>query len=169
MRLVHWTNIVLLQRGKQCGHMEVCILSWQNMYPLTLSRTHSLSVSSHTERDTLTASRLAVPLIYLLIRLQGVQCRCLVRWWLAGDISVHKHLPCSSILTPWNFPSAMVRAHAPLLHTASSSYAAQITRKLAPALAAGCTAVIKPPPETPFSALALTEVRELDEINKSLF
>ncbi|KAH8113319.1 succinate-semialdehyde dehydrogenase [Phellopilus nigrolimitatus] len=46
----------------------------------------------------------------------------------------------SAILTPWNFPSAM------------------ITRKLGPALAAGCTAVIKPPPETPFSALALTEL-----------
>jgi succinate-semialdehyde dehydrogenase / glutarate-semialdehyde dehydrogenase len=33
-----------------------------------------------------------------------------------------------------------------------------ITRKLGAALAAGCTAVIKPPPETPFSALALAEV-----------
>lgn len=46
----------------------------------------------------------------------------------------------SSILAPWNFPSAM------------------IARKLGAALAAGCTAVIKPPPETPFSALALAEV-----------
>ncbi|KAI0068661.1 succinic semialdehyde dehydrogenase [Artomyces pyxidatus] len=45
-----------------------------------------------------------------------------------------------SILTPWNFPSAM------------------ITRKLGAALAAGCTTVIKPPPETPFSALALVEL-----------
>ena len=45
-----------------------------------------------------------------------------------------------SILTPWNFPSAM------------------ITRKLGAALAAGCTTVIKPPAETPFSALALAEV-----------
>jgi hypothetical protein len=36
-----------------------------------------------------------------------------------------------------------------------------ITRKLGAALAAGCTAVIKPPPETPFSCLALTEVRFL--------
>lgn len=33
-----------------------------------------------------------------------------------------------------------------------------ITRKLGAALAAGCTAVIKPPPETPFSALAIAEV-----------
>ncbi|KAH7931169.1 succinic semialdehyde dehydrogenase [Leucogyrophana mollusca] len=47
---------------------------------------------------------------------------------------------CSSIMTPWNFPSAM------------------ITRKLGAALAAGCTTVIKPPPETPFSALALAEL-----------
>ncbi|KAI6163196.1 succinate-semialdehyde dehydrogenase [Pisolithus thermaeus] len=45
-----------------------------------------------------------------------------------------------SILTPWNFPSAM------------------ITRKLGAALAAGCTAIIKPSPETPFSALAIAEL-----------
>lgn len=41
------------------------------------------------------------------------------------------------IITPWNFPSAM------------------ITRKVAPALAAGCTVVIKPSDLTPYSALAL--------------
>lgn len=40
-------------------------------------------------------------------------------------------------ITPWNFPSAM------------------ITRKIAPALAAGCTAVVKPSEHTPLSALAL--------------
>jgi succinate-semialdehyde dehydrogenase/glutarate-semialdehyde dehydrogenase len=43
-------------------------------------------------------------------------------------------------ITPWNFPSAM------------------IARKLAPALAAGCTIVIKPASQTPFSALALAEL-----------
>lgn len=43
---------------------------------------------------------------------------------------------CAAI-TPWNFPAAM------------------ITRKVAPALAAGCTAVVKPAAQTPFSALAL--------------
>lgn len=43
---------------------------------------------------------------------------------------------CAAI-TPWNFPSAM------------------ITRKIAPALAAGCTVVLKPSEETPLSALAL--------------
>jgi succinate-semialdehyde dehydrogenase/glutarate-semialdehyde dehydrogenase len=43
-------------------------------------------------------------------------------------------------ITPWNFPAAM------------------ITRKVSPALAAGCTAVIKPAPETPLTALALAEL-----------
>lgn len=45
-------------------------------------------------------------------------------------------------ITPWNFPNAM------------------ITRKIAPALAAGCTIVIKPAELTPLSALALTELAE---------
>ena len=45
-------------------------------------------------------------------------------------------------ITPWNFPNAM------------------ITRKAAPALAAGCTIIIKPATETPLSALALAELAE---------
>ncbi len=45
-------------------------------------------------------------------------------------------------ITPWNFPSAM------------------ITRKVAPALAAGCTAVVKPAEDTPLSALALAVLAE---------
>jgi len=45
-------------------------------------------------------------------------------------------------ITPWNFPSAM------------------ITRKAGPAIAAGCTVVLKPASQTPFSALALAELGE---------
>ncbi|RKP07664.1 succinate-semialdehyde dehydrogenase [Thamnocephalis sphaerospora] len=45
-----------------------------------------------------------------------------------------------SMVTPWNFPSAM------------------ITRKMGAALAAGCTVVLKPAAETPYSALALCEL-----------
>jgi succinate-semialdehyde dehydrogenase / glutarate-semialdehyde dehydrogenase len=48
---------------------------------------------------------------------------------------------CAAI-TPWNFPSAM------------------ITRKVSPALAAGCTVVIKPAEATPFSAFALAELAD---------
>lgn len=43
-------------------------------------------------------------------------------------------------ITPWNFPAAM------------------ITRKVAPALAAGCPCIVKPAPETPFTALALADL-----------
>ena len=46
---------------------------------------------------------------------------------------------CAAI-TPWNFPAAM------------------ITRKVGPALAAGCTVVVKPAEQTPFTALALAEL-----------
>jgi len=45
-----------------------------------------------------------------------------------------------ALITPWNFPSAMV------------------TRKVAPAIAAGCTVVLKPAEDTPLSALALGEL-----------
>jgi succinate-semialdehyde dehydrogenase/glutarate-semialdehyde dehydrogenase len=57
------------------------------------------------------------------------------------NVTIMQPIGVVSILTPWNFPSAM------------------ITRKLGAALAAGCTTVLKPPAETPFSALALAEVR----------
>lgn len=45
-------------------------------------------------------------------------------------------------ITPWNFPSSM------------------ITRKIAPALAAGCTVVLKPAPETPMSAIEIVKILE---------
>ncbi|MEZ5043147.1 MAG: NAD-dependent succinate-semialdehyde dehydrogenase [Saprospiraceae bacterium] len=48
----------------------------------------------------------------------------------------------AAAITPWNFPNAM------------------ITRKVAPALAAGCTVVIKPAEDTPLSALALAALAE---------
>jgi succinate-semialdehyde dehydrogenase/glutarate-semialdehyde dehydrogenase len=54
-------------------------------------------------------------------------------------------------VTPWNFPNAM------------------ITRKCAPALAAGCTFVIKPPAETPLSATALAVLAHRAGIPKGVF
>ena len=53
-------------------------------------------------------------------------------------------------ITPWNFPNAM------------------ITRKCSPALAAGCSVVIKPAEDTPFSALALAELAERAGIPKGV-
>jgi len=57
---------------------------------------------------------------------------------------------CAAI-TPWNFPAAM------------------ITRKAGPALAAGCTMVVKPASATPFSALALAELGERAGIPTGVF
>jgi len=57
---------------------------------------------------------------------------------------------CAAI-TPWNFPSAM------------------ITRKAGPALAAGCTMVVKPATATPYSALALAELGERAGIPAGVF
>ena len=58
-------------------------------------------------------------------------------------IFVHKQpVGVVAAITPWNFPAAM------------------ITRKVGPALAAGCTVVLKPSEETPFTALKLAELAE---------
>lgn len=54
-------------------------------------------------------------------------------------------------ITPWNFPNAM------------------ITRKVAPALAAGCTVVLKPAPDTPLSALALAALAQQAGIPDGVF
>lgn len=54
-------------------------------------------------------------------------------------------------ITPWNFPAAM------------------ITRKCGPAFAAGCPVILKPAPETPYTALAMAELGERAGLPKGLF
>lgn len=61
----------------------------------------------------------------------------------AGDkmiITDHKPIGVALLITPWNFPAAMA------------------TRKFGPALAAGCTTILKPPAETPLTALWVANV-----------
>jgi succinate-semialdehyde dehydrogenase/glutarate-semialdehyde dehydrogenase len=60
----------------------------------------------------------------------------------ARIIVIRQPIGVVAAITPWNFPAAM------------------ITRKVAPALAAGCTAVVKPAGETPLTALALAVLAE---------
>ena len=69
------------------------------------------------------------------------------RGWLgtnpAGNnrmVVLHQPIGVSVLVTPWNFPAAMA------------------TRKIGPALAAGCTVVLKPASATPLTALALAEI-----------
>ncbi len=57
-------------------------------------------------------------------------------------LAIRQPVGVVAAITPWNFPSAM------------------ITRKVAPALAAGCTVVVKPAIRTPYSALALAKLAE---------
>ncbi|TLP80090.1 NAD-dependent succinate-semialdehyde dehydrogenase [Nesterenkonia sphaerica] len=56
------------------------------------------------------------------------------------NIVTHHPVGVALLITPWNFPAAMA------------------TRKIGPALAAGCTVVLKPARETPLTALAIAEV-----------
>ena len=55
-------------------------------------------------------------------------------------IVTHRPVGIAALVTPWNFPAAMV------------------TRKIAPALAAGCTVVVKPASETPLTALVIARL-----------
>ncbi len=66
-------------------------------------------------------------------------------------IVIKQSIGVVACITPWNFPNAM------------------ITRKAGPALAAGCTIVIKPAPETPLSALALAVLAEQAGIPAGVF
>ena len=60
-------------------------------------------------------------------------------------IVIKQPIGVTAAITPWNFPAAM------------------ITRKAGPALAAGCTMVLKPASQTPFSALALAAIVPLGQ------
>jgi len=69
---------------------------------------------------------------------------CTIPSHLHGRTLMSQHDPVGVVaaITPWNFPAAM------------------ITRKAAAAIAAGCTVVVRPASETPYSALALAELAE---------
>ncbi len=61
----------------------------------------------------------------------------------SGDkkmLVLHQPVGVAVLVTPWNFPAAMA------------------TRKIAPALAAGCTVVLKPAPDTPLTALLVAQI-----------
>lgn len=66
-------------------------------------------------------------------------------------VTIKQPIGVCAAVTPWNFPMAM------------------ITRKAAPALAAGCTIVLKPPSQTPLTALALAELAEKAGVPAGVF
>ena len=66
-------------------------------------------------------------------------------------VTLREPIGVCAAITPWNFPTAM------------------ITRKVAPALAAGCPIVVKPAESTPFSALALAVLAEEAGVPAGIF
>src|SRR6187431_1341613 len=66
-------------------------------------------------------------------------------------VVIKQPIGVAACITPWNFPLAM------------------ITRKAGPAIAAGCTVVLKPASQTPFSALALAELADRAGVPKGVF
>src|SRR6201984_3106818 len=66
-------------------------------------------------------------------------------------LAIKQPIGVCGAITPWNFPNSM------------------ITRKVSPALAAGCTVVLKPANETPLSALALAALAEKAGVPKGVF
>jgi succinate-semialdehyde dehydrogenase / glutarate-semialdehyde dehydrogenase len=66
-------------------------------------------------------------------------------------VTIKQPIGVCAAVTPWNFPMAM------------------ITRKAAPAIAAGCTIVLKPPHQTPLTALALAELAEKAGLPNGVF
>jgi len=71
----------------------------------------------------------------------------------AGDkriLVTHQPIGVSLLITPWNFPAAMA------------------TRKIGPAIAAGCTMILKPASETPLTALAIVDIMERAGVPKGV-
>jgi len=66
-------------------------------------------------------------------------------------VTLREPIGVCAAITPWNFPAAM------------------ITRKAAPALAAGCTMVVKPASQTPMTALALAELAQRAGVPAGVF
>lgn len=66
-------------------------------------------------------------------------------------ITIKQGIGVVAAITPWNFPLAM------------------ITRKLAPTLVSGCTMILKPASQTPFTAIALAKLTELAGVPKGVF
>ena len=71
----------------------------------------------------------------------------------SGDkriLVTHQPIGVSLLITPWNFPAAMA------------------TRKIGPAIAAGCTMILKPASETPLTALAIVDIMERAGVPKGV-
>ncbi|UKZ96558.1 uncharacterized protein TrAFT101_011341 [Trichoderma asperellum] len=103
------------------------LITWENGKPLAEARDEITYAASFLEWFSEEAPRIYGDTIPSVIPEHRI-------------ITVKEPVGVCALITPWNFPAAMV------------------TRKIAPALAAGCTVILKSPAETPFTANALVEL-----------
>jgi aspartate-semialdehyde dehydrogenase len=122
--LLRWHELILRHRNDLAG-----ILSLEQGKPLAESKGEIAYAASFVEWYANDAKRLA-----------GRTIPSHINGAFLG--TVMEPVGVAALITPWNFPVAM------------------ITRKAAAALAAGCTVIVKPAHETPFSALALAQLAE---------
>ncbi len=122
--LLRWHELILRHQNDLAG-----ILSLEQGKPLAESKGEIAYAASFVEWYANDAKRLA-----------GRTIPSHINGAFLG--TVMEPVGVAALITPWNFPVAM------------------ITRKAAAALAAGCTAIVKPAHETPYSALALAQLAE---------
>lgn len=103
------------------------LITWENGKPLADARTEVAYAAEFLQWFAEEAPRMYGDTIPSSVRTNRI-------------VTIRQPVGVCGLITPWNFPSAM------------------ITRKMGPALAAGCTIVAKAPAETPLSSLALVEL-----------
>jgi succinate-semialdehyde dehydrogenase/glutarate-semialdehyde dehydrogenase len=145
----------LLWRKKTGKERAAVLRKW---YDLMLANTDDLARLMTIEQGKpLTESRGEVAYAAAFLEWFGEEAKRIYGDTIPGHqadkriVVIKQAIGVAACITPWNFPLAM------------------ITRKAGPAIAAGCTVVLKPASQTPFSALALAELAERAGIPKGVF
>jgi succinate-semialdehyde dehydrogenase/glutarate-semialdehyde dehydrogenase len=153
---VEAANAAFLQWRKKTGKERAVVL--RKWYDLMLANTDDLARLMTIEQGKpLAESRGEVAYAAAFLEWFGEEAKRVYGDTIPGHqadkriVVIKQPIGVAACITPWNFPLAM------------------ITRKAGPAIAAGCTVVLKPASQTPFSALALAELAERAGIPKGVF
>ena len=142
-------------RKKTAKERAAVLRKW---FELTIANTEDLAKLMTTEQGKVLAeSRDEVAYAAAFLEWFGEEAKRVYGDTIPGHQSdkrivvIKQPIGVAACITPWNFPLAM------------------ITRKAGPAIAAGCTVVLKPASQTPFSALALAELAERAGMPRGVF
>jgi succinate-semialdehyde dehydrogenase/glutarate-semialdehyde dehydrogenase len=153
---VEAAHTAFLQWRKKTGKERAVVL--RKWYDLMLANTEDLARLMTIEQGKpLAESRGEVAYAAAFLEWFGEEAKRIYGDTIPGHqadkriVVIKQPIGVAACITPWNFPLAM------------------ITRKAGPAIAAGCTVVLKPASQTPFSALALAELAERAGVPKGVF